>query len=111
MGPTQAGGRSTLGLQGWIRWAWLPTLFALWVGACGRAPLGENPIQLAECGDALCSPSEDGDTCAEDCFCGDGVCTDGETNTTCSADCERECGDDICDEGETAATCRVDCGS
>ncbi|MEY4548806.1 MAG: hypothetical protein RL685_5001, partial [Pseudomonadota bacterium] len=43
------------------------------VGACGRAPLGENQIQPAVCGNGLCDPEETTLGCSVDCFCGDAV--------------------------------------
>jgi hypothetical protein len=82
----------------------------------------------AECGNALCEPSEDCGTCAEDCTCApgwtceDAVCVD---PGGCVGDCEgKECGSDgcggscgacedgfVCGGGDTCVedTCEADC--
>ena len=64
------------------------------------------------CGDGLCDPGEDPESCPGDCplFCGDGQCTPGdETCVTCAEDCGAcECGDGACDLGE-CASCEQDC--
>ncbi len=68
------------------------------------------------CGDYVCDPGEDYQTCPSDCSyvatCGDGVCEfyAGESSNTCSADCVATCGNYVCDTGETYATCPSDCG-
>src|ERR1043165_6131164 len=100
MGPTNGGG-SRVGQKRWFRWALIALVAGSAAGGCGRAPLGENPIPLAECGDALCAPVEDADTCPSDCVCGDGICSLGESNSSCEADCPRNCGNGICNSDET----------
>src|SRR4051812_45356124 len=91
---------------------WLGLLAAgMGVGAaCGRAPLGENQIAPATCGDLLCdSHSENPVVCPQDCFCGDSVCSETETRQPCPTDCASGCGDGDCTDGETAANCPADC--
>ena len=109
MKPAQGAVSSGAGKRRWWRWWAFPAALGIWVGACGRAPLGENPIQLAECGDAICAPTEDAETCEDDCFCGDGICSEGESIATCDEDCPRNCGNGACNEDETIANCPLDC--
>ena len=105
---------SKRGVRLGFRWGLVPLAIPLLVGsiigACGRAPLGENPILVqTECGDGLCSPLEGLTTCPSDCFCGDEVCSIGEDSDECSEDCPRGCGDGVCSSSEDAARCRADC--
>ncbi len=77
-----------------------------------------SPTPLPVCGNYICEPGEDAQTCPSDCYiinsttCGDGVCEfyAGESSNTCSADCVATCGNYVCDTGETYATCPSDCG-
>ena len=100
--------RSAWGL---FRWGALLIAGAGVFGACGRAPLGENPIESAECGDGICAPRENSTNCPADCYCGDNVCSDNEGGQTCSVDCRASCGDGDCDDSETAASCPRDCST
>jgi hypothetical protein len=79
------------------------------------------------CGDAVCDPIEDCDTCASDCgdcpcegpdcegpVCGDGSCDVVEDCATCALDCgvcPPVCGDLVCEGGETCSSCSSDCGT
>jgi hypothetical protein len=62
-----------------------------------------------QCGDGVCSHSEDQFSCPNDCggTCGDGVCGRNEDAFSCSPDCF--CSNHTCDTDETAQSCPVDC--
>ncbi|GAB4509594.1 MAG: hypothetical protein Tsb0020_26210 [Haliangiales bacterium] len=85
--------------------AWDATCVGLAEDLCGLDCSG-GPT----CGDGVCEPGEDCETCPEDCgecppppVCGDGVCEPGEDCETCPEDCGEcggECVHDLCDEGE-----------
>ena len=68
------------------------------------------------CGDTVCSPSENCQTCPEDCECPPGcpddACEGAETCKTCPADCGFCCGNETCQPefGENCSICAVDCG-
>ena len=55
-------------------------------------------VPSAECGDGICSPTENSATCSLDCplttVCGDGICSADETPATCPADCNGGGGSD-----------------
>ncbi|MDY6974404.1 MAG: hypothetical protein SV775_19135, partial [Thermodesulfobacteriota bacterium] len=76
-------------------------------------------IPGSNCGDGICDPDEDPQSCPQDCgtqgFCGDGVCDQaiGEDPITCPLDCEMSpvCGNGICEDGEDPFSCPQDCGT
>lgn len=76
-----------------------------------------NDWDLDDCGDGVCLPPENCNTCSQDCgecsWCGDDACTGAETCATCPMDCGgcQECGDGVCDAGENAANCPNDCSA
>ncbi len=73
---------------------------------------GETALSCVDCycGDGVCDPTENTQSCMQDCACDeDGTCDadQGETAVLCPADCS--CGDGICDDSESAITCSADC--
>jgi len=85
-------------------------------GETGGSTAGEG-----YCGDAVCGPDEDCESCALDCgaceTCGDGTCAGAETCETCPADCPLDecgegpsCGDGQCEPTESCERCPQDCG-
>lgn len=98
---------------------WL-LLFAF-AAACGADATGSTQPVGSGCGDGICQPQEDCESCESDCggcgesFCGDGTCEEGiEDCDSCDADCgscESNCGDGICDPvTESCESCDQDCG-
>ncbi len=65
----------------------------------------------ANCGDGFCTPPENAQTCPKDCAanCGDGFCTHDEDSSTCPQDCPANCGDGLCTPPENARNCPKDC--
>jgi hypothetical protein len=71
------------------------------------------------CGNEVCEPGENSETCYIDCFipeepfCGNEICEPGENAETCSIDCyiieEPFCGNEICEAGEDPEVCPSDC--
>lgn len=71
-----------------------------------------NPLCPAKCGDGLCDPWEDSESCLKDCpaECGDGLCAAPvESPENCPEDCPATCMDGICSPGESVYTCPSDC--
>ncbi|MEK6835261.1 MAG: hypothetical protein AABX61_03300 [Nanoarchaeota archaeon] len=58
----------------------------------------KSRVVKAECGDGICSKTEDEFSCAQDCF----------INQTSNN--EKICGNNICDVGEDSQSCPIDCG-
>lgn len=81
---------------------------------CRTCPGDCGPCEPV-CGNAVCEPGEDGQSCPADCpTCGDRICDPeiGETCTTCSADCGPcpvVCGNGTCETGEDFVSCAADC--
>jgi len=82
-----------------------------------------DPACPGYCGNGLCDPLENCNTCPDDCIkkttgppnrrycCGDGVCEGDENGTNCGVDCGGTyCGDGTCDAGEDSSNCPSDCG-
>ncbi len=72
------------------------------------------PYDCKECGDNICSPSENPLNCKDDCCgtCGDGQCIGyacGETPQDCPEDCGTACGNGVCEKGENPVDCEQDC--
>ncbi|MFH1047756.1 MAG: hypothetical protein V1738_05620 [Patescibacteria group bacterium] len=73
--------------------------------------------RTVKCGDGTCSPTENHNSCPQDCepspaVCGDGTCETPENHISCPKDCEPpppECGDGACDVEESFETCPKDC--
>lgn len=101
------------------------------VGQCPACPIvaemrarGEAvPLACScpgDCGDGVCSGSENSSNCPTDCgpsgpVCGNGVCESGESTSSCPADCHTttppsgpSCGNGVC-EGREKLTCPSDC--
>lgn len=79
-------------------------------------PNNQNCCQVESgCGNAICEPVEDSNTCPADCVpgvvCGDGICDESEASTFCPADCGPtvQCGNNQCEQGETRDICPSDC--
>jgi len=75
-------------------------------------------IQPNQCGNGLCEPVEDCQSCSADCgtcppICGDGDCQAEEDCSNCPQDCGEclpICGDENCDVDENCENCPDDCG-
>ena len=98
-------------------------------GICAGEPF-ETPSSCSEdcgtCGNLICEPPEDRNTCVIDCASCvqyppddprhfDGICDIPENKVNCPNDCcSLACGDGICDDvvcGESGASCPADCNS
>jgi len=67
-----------------------------WDSICASAceKLAPSKCPKHQCGDGVCSGSENCTTCAKDCgacVCGDGFCTGSESMATCPGDCPPGC--------------------
>jgi lysophospholipase L1-like esterase len=89
----------------------------------GDTDSADSDCAAVGCGDSVCDPGEDCNTCPADCIsrsrptalaycCGDGTCENAENATNCAVDCTGGsfCGDGTCDPGEDQCDCSDDCG-